>query len=177
MMTADQPGNGAGKGGMPEPQPTRRRRWRSILLIVSLALNLFLVGLLAGGRLADWRHPDPVAGGVFGPGAVSRLMRELPESVRVDARQLFIERRPEIRRRMRALGDARRDAYHALTAEPFDQQAFADAMAVVRERTLNLQESVQAVLIDLSDDLDAETRERLANAARDLHGRHRRGPE
>ena len=175
MTTADQPQGTTGNAGSPQRLP-RRWGWRGLALIVSLALNLFLFGLLAGGRLADWRDPDPVVGGAFGPGAVSRLMRGLPESARIDASQMLAERRPEIRRHMRALGNARLAAFRALTAEPFDQQAFGDAMAVVRDRTMTLQASVQAVLIDLSGSLDAETRGRLADAARDLHRHRRPGP-
>ena len=173
MTTADGPNGAPGRAGSAPPAP--RRRWRGVLLIVSLALNLFLVGLLVGGRLADWRQPGPVFGVGVGPGTVSRLLRELPDSARNDARAMFLERRPEIRRQMRALQEARSDAYRALTAEPFDQQGFADAMAAVRQRTASVQAEVQAVLIDLSGELDAETRARLADTARGLHP-HRPGP-
>lgn len=181
-MTRRQP-----QGGMPPPPagtggqapggaaPPPRRRWRSILLIVSLALNLFLVGILVGGRVAEWRAPASPTAAALGPGAVSQLLSALPASARSEARRMFTERRPEIRRHFRALRTARLEAMRTLRAEPFDRQAFAEAMETVRERTLALQAAVQQVLIDLSGEVDAETRARLADAATDLHRhRHRR---
>ncbi|NBC33134.1 MAG: periplasmic heavy metal sensor [Alphaproteobacteria bacterium] len=167
---------GAGGAGGPASAgaaPPPRRRWRSVLLIVSLALNLFLVGILAGGRLADWRDHGSPGAAALGPGAVSQLLRELPASTRIEARRMFMDRRPEIRRHMRELRNARVEALRILRAEPFDQAAFAAAMATVRDRTLALQAAVQEVLIELSGRVDAETRARLADAAVDMHRHHR----
>lgn len=149
-----------------------RRRWRSVLLIVSLALNLFLIGTLAGGRIADWRHAGPPIAAPMSPGMVSRLVRELPPPAQQEARQLFLDRRSEIRRRIRALHTARAEAMALLTEEPFDPGAFSQAMTQVRERTLAVQEVIHDVLIDLSGQVDPDTRARLANAAQGLHRRH-----
>ena len=180
MTTEDRASGGADAAGHGRRQgrgAPPRRRWQSVLLIVSLALNLFLIGILAGGRIAKWSYPEMPIAFALSPGIVSRLIGELPPGAQAEARRLFEDRRWEIRREMRALRTARVEALEILTAEPFDREAFSEAMVAVRRQTLAVQEVVHEVLIDLSSRVDPETRAMLDAAARGLHRRHHWRPE
>ena len=91
---------------------TARRLW--ILLIVSLSSNLFLGGLFAGKLIFD-RKPLP-------PGPRLRVdlrhaMRALQPASREKADTLWRLRRPDLRQRLRAVREARRNLRRLLSRE------------------------------------------------------------
>jgi hypothetical protein len=125
------------------------RRWISILgvvLLVSLALNLFLAGVIAGRGLG------PRGGGGFDLTprklrvAIERVTRVLPESDAALLRDRFEAERPDIAQRFQALQDARRAVGAALKAEPYDAGAFDAAYETMQARNQELQASLHAVL-------------------------------
>ena len=161
----------------PPAPPTRRRRgWIRFLLVASLALNLFLVGMLAGGRLAQWPFVgfDPAAG----PGFVPHLVRSLPPAARTLAEDEFADRRTAIRRQVVELRREHRTIYRVLAAEHFDRAALENTLADMRAKVSNLQLSIHQALIDVADQLDAEGRQQMAETLRDLgrRGGQGRGP-
>ena len=157
----------------PAPPPRRRRGWTWGLLVASLVLNLFLVGLLAGGRLAQ----GPVGGfnPAAGPGFVPHLVRSLPPAARELAEARFVDRRPAIRGQVVELRRRHRAIYQALTAERFDRAALEQALAALRGEVGDLQASIHQALVDVADQLDAEQRRQMAETLRDLAGGHGRG--
>jgi uncharacterized membrane protein len=123
------------------------RRWISILggvLIVSLALNFFLVGVIAGrgvGRGGDFD---------FTPRklrvAIERVTRVLPDADATLLTDRFEAQRNDLTQRFLDLQEARRAVGAALKAEPYDAAAFDAAYAAMRERSQELQASIHAVL-------------------------------
>jgi uncharacterized membrane protein len=112
------------------------------VLVVSLCVNVFAAGLLAGRW---WGGRDGHDGPRGRPAAsldVERLTERAPPEARPHLREAFRERRPEAGERMRALGAARREAAAAVRAEPFDPARLDAALSEVRDRT----SEVQAVL-------------------------------
>lgn len=117
------------------PMPSRRMKW---LLIVSLALNLLVVGAVAS---LLWRgRPAVHILAASGGGNLASYVGSLPNERR---RDLFARGQPQ-RQQMMALRSevraARRDMLAALAAEPFDKQRYIDAQArlldvEVRQRT------------------------------------------
>ena len=93
-------------------------RTLKVALAISVALNLFAVGLAAGGvivgaRLADDRRtPRHQA---FSE-AVAAMSPETREAVRTGMRQVALSARPDFREARRS----RREAIEAARAEPFD---------------------------------------------------------
>jgi uncharacterized membrane protein len=123
------------------------RRWISILggvLVVSLALNLFLVGVIAG------RGVGAGGGFEFTPRklkvAIERVTRVLPEADATLLRDRFEAQRADLTQRFQALQDARRAVGAALKAEPYDAAAFDVAYAAMQARSQELQASIHAVL-------------------------------
>lgn len=97
----------------PHAAAPRRRRWMRWALGLSLALNLAVLGLVAGAAL---RHGGPDRGGHPKPMGVM-LYRELPREIRRELRETAFAPRAEIDRQRRA-DAAAVDA--ALRAQPFD---------------------------------------------------------
>ncbi len=99
------------------PRPTSpgpRRRWRTWLLIVSLGLNLAVVGMVAGIIL---RGPPDRA--MSGP-ALWSYARALPEPYRDDLRRALRESRGDWAPSRDALRNQRQALASALVAEPYD---------------------------------------------------------
>lgn len=85
------------------------RRTLIVLLIVSGALNLFLVGIIAASVIAHWGSPEIGRGP--SPRTAFRLYRAvdgLEEPQRSRARALLEEKRPQIRAKIKAIRAARR---------------------------------------------------------------------
>ena len=96
---------------MSDQTPRKPVRWG---LILSVALNLALIGLIAG---AVWRGPPerPIAG----PSLWS-YARALPDPHRAELRRALRQSAPDWREKHRSLGDQRIAVSAALMAEPFD---------------------------------------------------------
>ena len=125
------------------------RRWFTVLgaaLVVSLALNLFFFGVIAGHRLSGrggpaWQlTPDRLKVGI------ERVLRALPDNDAKIVRELFETQRPDITQRFLALQDARRAIGAALKAEPFDPAAFTAAYEAMQARSQELQAAIHGVI-------------------------------
>jgi uncharacterized membrane protein len=167
-------------------QPGRSRRW----LVASVLLNVLLIGVLIGAAIN--RHDDGPAPGdgppVMQRGGAFTADRELAEAIfaaltRDERRQARRELRRSwgnLRARREAVSAARQKLRQALTAEPFDGEAVADAMDAMRREELAVRLEIEKRLLALLARLDPEARARLVERfdnppARPRHGRFRRG--
>lgn len=137
------------------------RNWLVGGLVVSVVLNLVLVGFVAG-RLSFTGAP---AGGRMDPtmGYV-RLLRFLPEERRETlapiVRPLLREMMPELR----TLRADHRAVQTALAAEPFDPEALSKALEDLRRKLNSGQEKAHATLVELAGALTPAERLQLAEA-------------
>ncbi len=168
-------------------------RWRTPLLILSLALNLFLGGLLIGGWIAgrppggdsmiDGPMSDGPIQGLAGdrPGSAQstpglhRLIGALSPEARPEARRVFQEHRRELRTGIIALAESRRRVAAALSAEPFDPASLAAAFEELRHRTGAVQAGIHDGLVELSVRLNPEDRRRLVEFGARLTGERHGG--
>jgi len=133
----------------------RTPRWVLVLLVVSLAVNLLVIGGVAG---AVWRFRahSYVAGSVTPNliGYASTLPRqrraELWEATAEERRQLM-----PLRREVRA---AREATIKALVADPFDKERFMAAQAHQAEVEGRAREGVRLLYGKLAEALTAEER-------------------
>jgi uncharacterized membrane protein len=137
-------------------EPLRRApRWLLGALIASLAVNLVVVGLVAG---ALWRFHAPVWTGpapsllgyanALGPDRHKQLWQETASERR--------ELRP-LRHELRA---ARETAIKALAAVPYDRQAFITAQDALADAETRMRHAMQGLYLKLADSMTTE--ERLA---------------
>ena len=147
-----------------------RGRVVAIVLFASLALNLFLGGVMVGGVLAP--RQDAAAGpGGFG-GLIANMRQvaaELPPDQQAALHEAMGRHRSEIRQDLVALRDARQATLAALAAEPFDRQAVEAAFAELLRRSQAAQAAIQDAILDAAERLPADARQELVDAGR-RHG-------
>lgn len=154
-------------------------RWR-VVLVVSLALNLFALGALSTAWLGPrpWGRilregPRPSVLGMPNP---RQLRAALPERDRPVLADALRAHGPEIRRRIRDLVAARAEVAEAIRAEPFDRDRLETAMATLRERETAVAAATQGMLVDVVSRLDADGRARVADLVPLRRGRPSREP-
>ncbi|WP_374440571.1 periplasmic heavy metal sensor [Stella sp.] len=140
----------------PAASPPRWRRWLLPgCLLVSLAVNVFLVSALVGRYARDHGPGPEMLVGFRG------LTEGLPESARDTLRESFRARRGEIGRERRDLREARRRVVDALAAEPFDAAAARQAFEGLRDANGELARIAQDALIEAAGRMPAQERREL----------------
>jgi len=138
-----------------------------VLVIGSLALNLFGIGAIAADAIMDRDHH----GGLFGHCPPPRFMglpspRELrevlPESDQAKLNALLESNRPQFRQRLDALFAARQAVADAIKAEPFDRAKLATAFGALREQEAGMAAGAQDWLVEFVAGLDADGRAKVA---------------
>lgn len=138
-------------------------RWRSLLLVASLGLNLMFVGLVVA-RLVLVPGPPPLLW------AVKNLDQDTRERIRPLLREQFEETRA-LRAQLRTTEDKLRDI---MRTEPFDEKAAAVGLAELRGVTGEFQLRMHKTALKLLADLPPDEREKVAG--RLLRPRHAEGP-
>ena len=148
-----------------------------LLLIASLALNLFLAGLIGSALLLD-RKPEKEPHR-HGRRSFWAAAEQLDPAQRDAFRQVLRQKAEEARPRLQALRQARRDAAAAMAAEPYDPEAVRLALARARTEELALRGGVEEAVVSFAATLDQEDRAVLGQALRRRPGGPRRdmGPK
>ena len=139
-----------------------------IALGVSLALNLALVGFVAGrASVAGMRHlaPDPSLGAF-------RLVRQLPEARREALRPLIREHFRGIRPKLQQLHAAQTKIREALDSEPYEPAQLERALGEFRTALLASQEHSHRALIRLASEMSPDERQQMMAAMAWNPGRH-----
>ena len=146
------------------------------LLLASVLLN----GVLIGVSARTWLSPSqPAMVTREGPPRgfdVRAFVEALPEAHREDARRRAQAERRALRGEFRAAGQARRQAFEALNAEPFDPQAAAMALDEARAARGAIEARIEGLILDVAADLTPQER-RAALSAAIGPPRFRRGPD
>ncbi len=155
----------------------RAFRWVLPALFVSLGLNLFVGGVLAGRYLAPEPPETPVAARL--PAHTDRpvraLIKRMAARLPADERAAFVEIVSQHREALVAAGaairDARRKVHKAMAAEPFDRAPLDAAFAELRASSDEFRQTMHEAIADGVQGLPADARRHLAE--RDRRGRHR----
>ena len=137
------------------------RRWLLPLLFTSLALNLLIVGIVAGWMASHGgdRRPDfGAARGLVG----EPFLRALPDEQRRELMRDVTREAPRIRESRESLR-ARFEAFlTALRAEPFDAEVVAGLMREQRAVALGRQDIGERLLLERLEAMSPEQREDYA---------------
>ncbi|MDF1794485.1 MAG: periplasmic heavy metal sensor [Thalassobaculaceae bacterium] len=157
-----------------------RTRWLILVLLASLAVNLFIGGL-AIGRWVDhgWDHrggPRHHAGSTpEGPGP--RWLRRMVGEDAMDTVRSVWEQHEAVIDPLRAEADAARTAVaDTLSAEPFVRADYAAALAEMRDAMERMQAAIHAAIVDVVDGMTADQRHAFAERARAWADKHRGPP-
>lgn len=135
-------------------------RWLLALLFASLAVNLVVIGSIAG---AMWRFRGPP------PGAspvIPNLMGyagSLPTERRKQVWEETAEERKHARPFRRQVRAAREETVKALIARPFDRQRFLDAQARQSATETQARAAVEQLYVKIAETLTPEEREAFAH--------------
>ena len=126
----------------------RTSRKLSIVLVVSLALNLFLGGTFA----SHWMFGDEGRRGSFrGPMHHAAAPQKLGEAHQGMVDEIWQQHRPLIRENIGDMRQARRVVRNALIADPFDRKALDTAYAALHQRLLVACSAMAKTLGDVAE--------------------------
>jgi uncharacterized membrane protein len=150
---------------------------RDLVLAVSVAVNLLLLGFLvgAGARLAGPGAPSSDAASfdaAFGP---RRVLESLSPAERRDVRRTIVGEGLRATPLLRELRAAREDFEATARAEPFDVEATRAALERLREVERQLQDRSGELMLTILGELPPEERAQALREMRD-RGRRFRGP-
>ena len=156
------------------------QRSLTIALILSLAVNLFLVSGIAGmfliGRHLHAAHPRMMAGQPLWAAG-----RALPPEARMDYFRTLHEGGGDVREQMRQARRMRHEAFASLGAEPFDAGAVRRRLAEARRLETEARGRVEGRLVDFAAALPPPERRALAHGLVEFapgpgRGMRREGP-
>lgn len=148
----------------------------AVLALISLALNLFLGGLLVGRMLRPDRPPPDTR-----PISLLRSSRDLDPEARAIVDKAREKHHRDIRRSMTQAGEARLAAVEALCAKDFDEAKVREAFLAFRKEANVSQDKMHEALIDAAKQMTPEQRAVLREALMRERGREKmrgrpRGP-
>lgn len=144
------------------PQLATGSRRLKYALIASLALNLLIIGAVAGTMYGFRKHPPRFGQGAREDFGLMGLTHKLPEDRRKELRKQLRQERIGFRPLIDEIGAARRDAADKLSAEPFDKAALDAALANVGEKERALRQSAVGVFVSHAEQLTADERRTLS---------------
>jgi uncharacterized membrane protein len=142
----------------------RRTSRLALALFLSLGVNLFLAGLLAGHGLAHRTEEPPPFDELRG-GEVAARIRSLPATDQLKLRQGLRDHWMALVAARQAWRKSRQHAAEVLRQPSYDPKAMADAFAQVRTATTQAQLQLHTALVDALGRLSPESRDSLARAA------------
>ena len=143
------------------PAAAPPRRTSRVVLLVSLALNLFFLGAVAAFALRHyaWDRRD-----AWTPSArVERLAASLPPGDADKLRAAFREHTPAIEAARGAFRASHERLRQNLRAEPYNADAVRSAMADIRAARSKLDEALQETIVSASSQMGPDSRRALAD--------------
>jgi len=137
---------------MTDTKTNPKRSWMKALLIVSLGLNLAVVGLVIGAKLSG--HGDKRAH-FAGANGLRMFMHALPDDQRREVRRYFRVHRKEVHANGDAMGEVMQTIHVAIIARPFNpdalQAAFAAQRVHITRSTHDAQKAFVAIISQMTD--------------------------
>ncbi len=133
-----------------------------LLLVASLAVNLFGAGMLAA-RFAMPPPPPPPRGPEMMAHFIREMAAELGSADRAIVENVLHAHQAALEERSAALGDARDGIRDMLRREPFDRNLLAAALDDASRRDMALRQVMQDMLIETAAQISPEGRRRLSD--------------
>lgn len=133
------------------------------LFIVSLALNLAILGAVGGWAYKWHRHGGPWHG--HGGGLERQLFRfshSLPWERRRELRQYFRTRWKDMSPKLKGSKEVRERAAAALEASPYNRDQMGKALGLSHEKRVQMRGDFEQLFLDVIDKLTAEERKAFA---------------
>jgi uncharacterized membrane protein len=156
------------------PPPKRRFSWTSVLLIVSLALNVFVLGAGAA-RFFFPPPPERYVGATYAQLVPRRFLGDLDRERRRELLKVLRKYTTDFRDSRKAAQQISEDLALALEAEPYDQLKVAAAIQAYADTGIQLVSHGQQATLDFVSQLSPAERKMMAVRLRERgHAHHRR---
>ncbi len=158
---------------MSEELPRPKRRWLMPTLLISLAINLLIVGIVVGFAISPKGHRNADRAGGHARSIIGEpFVRALPQADRQALIKAIGAERGRLRENRAALRDRFEALLVALHADPFDADAISQLLGEQQSVAASRQRIGEGLLIErltaMSPDERAAYAERLAHALRRL---------
>lgn len=154
-------------------------RTRTIVLAVSLAFNVFIVGAVAGGGYM-WHVSGPHRPAIAARGGLGRAAEKLPAAERKVFRQMLAQTRRAAAPDVAAARAGRLKLAQLMTTDPVDRQAIDAQLAAIRQSDSALRARLEKTVIDFFETLTPSERSTFVEGLRGhgamLRGLKKRGP-
>jgi uncharacterized membrane protein len=135
-------------------------RTLKLLFLVSIILNVLLVGVLMG------QLPRRIETGSFREQRIEQALRDLPDPVQTRLREKFKQMRAASDPLREQLRGAREETLGILSAEPFDEAAYDRQVSKIGELQLQMLKKMGQVVKEIAKELPAEERRIFAQILR-----------
>jgi uncharacterized membrane protein len=159
--------------GVPaSPPPGSKERRLRLLLIASVAVNLLVIGAIAGAMLT-WKKHGPRFGGHRGEDfGLMALTRALPPERRGPIRKAIKEDRASLKPLWHDIARARLDAADVLASESYSRDRLKEAIAKITEAEIKLRSAGREMFLNIADQLNPAERRELSEWWRTKAERH-----
>ena len=146
-----------------------RSRWLVASLVVSLVINIALVGFVFG-RISGGGFQAPMFDPLM---SVTRALRVLPEERRSELRPLIGKQMRAMGPSVRRLRRAQHELYQAILADPYSRSELEQSLTAFRENLNTSQATSHEGFADVIDALSPTERQQLLQHMRSRALRHR----
>ena len=167
-------------GEMPTPETENAKdrkprktwaRWKSILLIVSLGINLAIAGAIVAHKFFGHDHRKHYRARISGPGYTQILPRKFFFDISRDRRKELVtdlkKNRKEFRQLRKDLRAVAIGVADALAADPYDAEATKKALAAYEAQANGMVGKGKSIAIEFFAKLTPEERKLIAKRIRD----------
>lgn len=140
-------------------------RWMKGLLVISLSLNLAVIGLVGGNAIRHW-HGDRFADAETAPGLdrrQTRILNMIPEGSREEARAILLAHQDALDAAREAMREANMEFIQAIRQDPLDPQELDQALEHRHDASGRYWRIGSEQIVAIARELNAEERERLAD--------------
>jgi uncharacterized membrane protein len=148
-------------------------RPRTIVLVISLALNAFLVGAAVGAAYM-WHASGPLRSGISVRGGLGVAADTLQVEERKTFRQMLIRARKDAASDIAAARAGRLELAQLLVAEPLNRQAVDAQLSAIRQSDMALRARLEKAVVDFAETLTPAERKSFVEGLRG-HGAMLRG--
>ncbi len=136
----------------------KKSRIFAIILLISLALNLFLGGIFVGkfsGHKFQRHNMRP---------KLHWMIKSLPEASQIKIRPLMQKYDIETKAQMLKIRQARKAVHKQLKAADFNKELLSQSLTILRQETEKTQQYMHIQLLKIAGQLDATERQQLSKA-------------